>query len=128
MKYFCDDGGRDVEVELERWGWKVWYEDGSTLSQFGEDGRFRRFDEIERKRVATFAMIKTDGSGLAFEIAVTPEMRIFHRYVVQILDAGTPQERRVRIYLFGWNVDGAAANFYIVPNDTVVTSNCLVKF
>lgn len=116
---------------LERWGWIAIYKDGTYLKQFDEaTGLFHNFAEIEQEKLDVFAMQSMEHPGdpaKRFEIHVAEGMKIIHFYRRQWLDKGTPDERKICFYLFGYeeNVNGKAVKtiFEIHPNDAVAIKN-----
>ena len=109
-------------VELERYIWGVIYKDGTVFKQFGDDGIFHQFREIEQDNVALFSVYRHDDNTKGVAIPVTDAMQIFHFYRQLMLDDGA---RRVKVYVFGWKdkETGATAYNYILPDDRVLTAN-----
>lgn len=131
MKYtYTTPEGIKEDVQLERWGWLAIYTDGRTLRQFGEDGTFHRFAEIEQDPgiLLAFCMERTDGKPGRIDIPVPADgsCQIFHFYRHYILnhdgshDGGT----RVKVYAFGWKdrETGRAFYHYILPDDRLIVS------
>lgn len=130
--HIYNNNGKAEEVKEERWGWGVVYRDGTELKQFGDDGIFHRFAEIDQERVAMFVMIKPDGTGRV-DMPLPEGVQIFHFYRQLVLNANTPEEKRITIYCFGWKDKKTKAEHYhfILPDDRMVTAPCdvdLTKF
>ncbi|MFA5261426.1 MAG: hypothetical protein WC450_09380 [Candidatus Omnitrophota bacterium] len=117
--------GKEEEVVEERWGWGVVYKDGSEARQFGLDGIFHRFAEINQDEVKMFAMYRTDDQGKRFDIEVKDGMQIFHFYRNFCFDYLSECRKNYRVYCFGWKdrKTGAMAYFYIMPDDRIVSGN-----
>jgi hypothetical protein len=104
------------------------YDDGSHLAQFDDrDGTFHRFAEIDRARLAHFRLVHRDGPLRGFDIPIRPGMRPIHAYRVLTLNAGTPEEVRIRTYLFGYqetlNGRNVKAVLQVWPEGRVVLMN-----
>lgn len=101
-KYFRKDTGEWEEVEPELWGWEVTYEDGKVLRQFGSDGVFHQFSEIDQSRLSVFKMISDKFPQVYTILFTNPKMKLIHYYKNTILNAATEFEKRVRMYCFGY--------------------------
>ncbi|MFZ3032253.1 MAG: hypothetical protein WA082_04410 [Candidatus Moraniibacteriota bacterium] len=123
MKYlFKKEGEKDVEVQKERWTWGVVYKDGSQLNQFREeDGSFHQFVEIKQDDVSMFVMY----SGEKRIDIVVEGKQIFHFYRNVVFSYNSEDERKVRVYCFGYKnkETGEAVYNYILPDDRVVVSD-----
>jgi hypothetical protein len=130
MEYTFSREGVPEKVEMERWCWGVVYNDDTELLQFGADGIFHQVKEIEQERVKMFVMYKphsateVDGNDKRIDMPVK-DVQIFQFYRILTLAAGTSEERRVKVYVFGWKdaKTGATSYNYILPDDRVLTSN-----
>jgi len=120
---FTKDGKEEI-VEQERWGWGVVYKDGSELHQFGNDGIFHQFQEIDQEKVDMFVMYKLFDSDKRIDMPVENK-QIFHFYRRFILSAATSEERRVNVYCFGYKdkKTGATAYHFILPDDRIIISD-----
>ncbi len=124
MNYTFMRDGVEEKVELERWAWGVVYEDGTELHQFSEKGDFFQFGYIDQPRVKMFVMRRTDGAAGRIDMMVSGERQLFHFYRHLVLQAGTPMEQRVKVYVFGWKERGGASMYhYILPDDRLITAN-----
>lgn len=94
------------------------------LHQFQEDGSFHQFAEINQDEVELFSMFRLDDMSQRFDM-LTQGKQIFHFYRHTIFSAATPEERRAKVYCFGWKdkETGATAYHYILPNDRLVISD-----
>jgi hypothetical protein len=89
-------------VAGEPWYWVARYADGSHLAQFDAGDRtFHRFSEIDPERLETFVLQAAFAPSLRFELPLRTGMRPIHFYRNRVLNAGTPEEVRVRLYCFG---------------------------
>lgn len=119
-------GSRTEEIEAipERWVWGVVYKDGTELKQFGDDGIFHQFGEINQEEVAMFVMYKFDDDSKRIDLPVEGK-QIFHFYRNLVFDMLTEGERKVRAYCFGYKdkETGASAYHFILPDDRIVISD-----
>ena len=133
MEYiFTNEKGIEERVEEERWGWGVVYKDDSELHQFGNDGKFHRFAEIQMDNVKLFSMYNLKDMSKRIDIVLTEAMQIFHFYrniKPWYLDSF------VKVYVFGYKnrETGETCYNFILPDDRIIiTSNKdnidLVKF
>jgi hypothetical protein len=118
---FTNKDGVKIEAKLEVWGWGVVYKDKTELRQFGNDGVFHQFADIKQDEVAMFVMEKTDESGKRIDMAVEGK-QVFHFYRNIVLNMLTPEQRKIRVYCFGWKdrETGATSYNFILPDDRVV--------
>lgn len=118
--------GKAEKVALERWIWGVVYDDNTELHQFGNDGYFHQIGEVDQKRVKLFAMYQPNGTGdgrIDILIPEGKEVSLIHKYKIYVFAAGTPEERRDKVYAFGYKVKGGHTHInYIMPNGTVMQS------
>ena len=101
-KFYRKDLGKWIFAPPEAWQWEVTYEDGTILKQFGDDGIFHQFDEIDQKRLAVFKMVSPNSPQGFTLLFSAPEMKLIHFYRNIILNAGSEAEERTRIYCFGY--------------------------
>lgn len=114
---------QEIEIPAERWAWGVVYKDDSELKQFGDDGRFHQFGEINQKEVRIFTLYRMDNMNKRYDIVVRDGMQIFHFYRNFIFNVRTPEERRERAYVFGYKENNHTSYFYILPDDRMVIGN-----
>lgn len=109
-------------AEPERWAWKVTYEDGTELKQFGDDGKFHQFREIDQPNVGLFCMYMMENEAKRFQLVIHAGVQLFHFYRNSILAAGTSQESRIKTYNFGWKdrTTGSSVYFVIMPDDEII--------
>jgi hypothetical protein len=101
-KYFRKDLNKWIVAPPEVWQWEATYEDGSYLKQFGEDGIFHQFAEIDQSRLAMFKMISPEFPQTYSLLFSDPNMKLIHFYRNIVLNTGTDKEERIRIYCFGY--------------------------
>lgn len=123
MKYIYHnkEENRDIEATPERWAWGVIYKDGKELKQFGDDGIFHRFGEIDQKEVAIFTIYKLEDPAKRMDL-MPDGAQIFHFYRNTVLEHGTTNERHIRTYVFGWKDKGSAVYNYILPDDRIISA------
>jgi hypothetical protein len=106
MRYLFTDPetNKIIEVPRERWCWIAHYSDGTKLKQFDDkDGTFHRFAEIDQKRIVSFEMVNEE-EGQSFNLQIPQGADLIHYYRNQVLNFGTGDEKRVRLYNFGWKI------------------------
>lgn len=101
-KFFRPDLNKWIEAEEETWQWEAYYEDGQILKQFGEDGIFHQFGEIDQSRLAMFKMVSPQHPQTYSLLLSDPAMKLIHFYRNTILNAGSDTEQRTRLYCFGY--------------------------
>jgi hypothetical protein len=101
-KYFSKDLGKWIPASPEVWQWEATYEDGTILKQFGNDGIFHQFAEIDQTRLAMFKMTSTEYPQIYTLLFSDPSMKLIHFYRNIILNAGTGDEKHIRLYCFGY--------------------------
>lgn len=102
FKFFRQDLNQWIDAPTEVWQWEVTYEDGEILKQFGDDGIFHQFAEIDQKRLAIFKMVSPDYPQIFSLLFSDPAMKLIHFYRNQVSNAGTDEEKRLRYYCFGY--------------------------
>lgn len=130
--YTNPDTGEKEEVSLERWIWGALYEDDTELHQFTDDGVFHRISEIDQNKVKTWVLYNIEGydDGRIYliiprkEDGTLKEVSLIHKYRNIVLEAGTPQETRHKVYVFGFKLKGQKSFYnFVMPNNTIVQSH-----
>ena len=101
-KYFSNDLNKWIEAPPEVWQWEAIYEDGSILKQFGDDGIFHQFAEIDQNKLAMFKMVSSEYPQTYELLMSDPSMKLIHFYRNMVLNAGTNEEDHIRLYCFGY--------------------------
>jgi hypothetical protein len=117
--------GFDIEfVSPEKWRWGVVYQDGTELHQFDSEMKFHQFGEIVQSKVKMFTMYDSESEN-RYDIVVDDFMQIFHFYRQVIFAGGSPDERRAKVYCFGWKnrITGSNAYHFILPDGRMVMSS-----
>lgn len=127
-KFFHKDLNKWTETPAEVWQWEAHYEDGKMLKQFGDDGIFHQFAEIDQSRLAMFKMVSPQHSQTYTLLFSDPSMKLIHFYRNTILNAGTSAERRTRLYCFGYEKKIGPKTHKVImaitpANDLVVTED-----
>ncbi len=110
------------KVKDEVWHWGVVYNDNTELHQFDANGEFHQFREIDLPRVKMFVMYFAQNQKWRIDLPVHKGMQIFHFYRNVVLENGTPNERRLKIYVFGWKFNGVASYHFILPDGRMIVS------
>lgn len=130
-KFHNAETGQDEEVREEPWKWVVHYKDHTSLKQFGDDGVFHQFREINQAEVWCFELVSDHGS---MKLLIPSGATLIHYYdehqqvtsqnsTGEILnDSGWKQTT-----CFGWKitVDGKSVKriIRIDPNDYLIISD-----
>lgn len=101
-KYFRKDLKKWISAPPEIWQWEATYEDGSSLKQFGDDGVFHQFAEIDQGQLAMFKMISPEFPQIYTLLFSDPSMKLIHFYRNLVLNAGASDEKHIRLYCFGY--------------------------
>lgn len=101
-KFFRKDLNQWITASEEEWQWEAYYEDGKTLKQFGDDGIFHQFAEIDQSQLAVFKMTSPRHAHSYTLLFSDPDMKLIHFYRVTILNAGTTSQRLTKLYCFGY--------------------------
>jgi hypothetical protein len=101
-KYFLKDLNKWIAAPPEVWQWEATFEDGSVLKQFGDDGVFHQFAEIDQTQLAMFKMVSPQYSQTYTLLFSDPGMKLIHFYRNTILNAGASDEKHIRLYCFGY--------------------------
>ncbi len=127
-KYFRKDLNKWISAPPEIWQWEAVYEDGSTLKQFGDDGIFHQFSEIDQSRLAMFKMTSPKYPHSYTLLFSDPNMKLIHFYRNIVLNSGTGDEKHIRLYCFGYekkvNMRVQKVIMAITPtNDLLITED-----
>lgn len=101
-KFFRKDLNQWIDAPEEEWRWEAHYKDGQTLKQFGDDGIFHQFAEIDQGKLAIFEMVSPHHPQTYSLVFSDPAMKLIHFYRNTVLNAGTQSETRTRLYCFGY--------------------------
>lgn len=116
--------GKEEDVALEAWAWAAGYrgEDGE-VRQFGLDGVFHQFAELDQDRVESLTMYDTANPERRYDLYVRPGMQLFHFYRNFRFQVDTPDAWGAKAYVFGWKdrESGLACYHYILPDGNLVT-------
>ena len=105
-------------VQKEQYCWEAVYNDGTTLKQYDDQGKFHQFGEIDQGRLVVFKMVGDKTYTLMFEKG----MKLIHYYDRYILQVGTKGETRMTAYCFGYERGKEKVVTMIFPNETIITS------
>jgi len=118
---FYREDGTTCEVTKEQWSWVAQYLDGTSLCQFGEDGRFHQFREINQANLGSFLMVHETAPPLVLHWI--PGMKLIHFYRHMRLEVGTPNEMQIQLYCFGYECAAYKVILVIMPDGGVVVTN-----
>lgn len=109
----------------EEWLWEAHYTDGTTLCQFGLDGVYHNFGEIEQDRLHTMYFVY-QGQEARAPIALLwrPTLKLIHFKMRQTkYMAFTPDEVNTRIYCFGYQEGDSKHIMVIMPDGGIVITD-----
>jgi hypothetical protein len=91
-------------IPKERWRWVAHYTDGTKLCQFDDEtGEFHQFQEIDQSKLSSFQMV-SDDNPQGFNLLIPQGADLIHFYRNTVFNMGTPNEIRLRSYIFGWKI------------------------
>lgn len=110
---------QDVHLD-EPWIWQANYSDGTSLKQYGDDGRFHRIAEVRQDALASFMMISV-ATGQTVTFLWRPGMKLICFYHNRILRVGTPEELHIRMPCFGYEIPEKKAKLInvILPDGSI---------
>jgi hypothetical protein len=95
--------GQEIEAIKELWCWEATYNDGTGLKQFGDDGIFHQFQEIDQSKLAVFKMVSDDKP--PFTLIFNPsKMKLIHYYKRFRLNIGEENESKFTVFCFGYEI------------------------
>lgn len=118
------------EVQVERWRWIAYFDDGSELHQYESDpvnsfsGLFHSFAEIKAtgKQVVSFKMI-SENYPRGINLLVPEGAEVIHYYRRQKLGFNTSNPISNTFFVFGWriNINGQSVKrlIKIYPEDQI---------
>lgn len=77
--------------------WEARYNDNTSLPQYNPDGSENKYKDIDRARLASFAVLADDGR-LVFEMHLDPRARLIFRRRVEQSAGGN----RMVVHMVGW--------------------------
>lgn len=125
-RFFRKDLSKWIEASQEIWQWEVYYQDGNMLKQFGDDGVFHQFAEIDQSKLAVFKMVSTKYPQTYSLLFSDPAMKLIHFYRNAVLNVGTESEEHIKTYCFGYekNVGGNVRKviMMITPTNSLIVT------
>lgn len=127
-KFLQKNTGQWIETEEEIWKWEAHYSDGSVLKQFDDDLNFHQFIEIDQSRLALFKMTSSVYPQVYTLVFSDPTMKLIHFYRNTVLNTGTPDEKKIRLYCFGYEQVIGPKNHKVImiitpSNNLIVTED-----
>ncbi len=127
-KFFRQDLNEWIDAPEEEWQWEVYYEDGQVLKQFGDDGIFHQFAEIDHSRTTLFKMVSPHHPQSYSLLFSDPSMKLIHFYRNTVYEAGSESENRTRLYCFGYEkiIGGKTHKVFMIitpANDLIVSED-----
>ena len=121
-KFFKDN--KVIDVNKEVWCWEAYFSDGTVLKQFGDDGLFHQFQEIDQSKLQLFRMVSDNFPQIYSVPFDSNTMGLIHFYRIVRLNVYTPEFKEIKCYCFGfekkmkYNKDRHI--LVIVPNGEVI--------
>lgn len=124
-------------VQEEKWQWLVIYKDGTVLRQFddthplSELGEnvflFHQFQEVDHDNAQIFQMYSPLYQH-KYTIILPEGAKPIHYYINSVFALGTPDQRRVRAYVFGYEIKSPTGRtikkFHVItPDDELVITD-----
>lgn len=122
--YKFNRDGVQEDVELQPWRWVATYNDGTELHQFDDKTKeFHQFQEIDQSKLVIFRMVSDDPNKY-YSMLFNPEnMKLIHFYKQYGLNFGTPDFRKVMLYVFGYENENGKHLMVITPHGELVITN-----
>ena len=96
-----NDKGIERTKKLEEWVWEVYYQDGTAIKQFDEEGIYHKTSEIEDKPITSVRAVYVYDHSKTIKIEVESYKDIVYFYRNAVFNFGKPNEVRVRAIIFG---------------------------
>lgn len=122
-KFFRKDTKEWENVKPETWTWEAYYEDGTVLKQFDDEGIFHQFQEIDQKKLAVFKMVSPINPNSYTILFDEPGMKLIHFYRNTVLQFATPNQTKVKLYCFGYEKKGQKVVMAITPNNELIVTH-----
>lgn len=121
-RFFRQETGEYEVVDEHEivWKWVASYDDGTLLKQFGDDGVFHQFKEIDQPRLVYFHLVSDVGRTKT--ITFRPGMKLIHFYRNTVLQNG---QIHLRMTVIGWEAPGEKVLMVVMPNDEVIVTDDL---
>ncbi len=126
-RFYRKESKQWEDVALEKWQWEALYFDGSLLKQFDDNGIFHQFREIDQSNLGLFKMVNSETRKTNTLIFQPQSMKLIHFYRNIVLNVGTSEEKKIRIYCFGFEKKFFGRTqkslMAIMPNDDLVVTD-----
>jgi len=121
-RFYRESTGEWEEVPREMWRWQAQYTDGTSLAQFDDKtGIFHQFKEIQKDKLKAFIM-ESDNYP-PFVLVWDPDWKLIHFYTNYCLNHGRADEKKFRVYCFGYEQKGHKVIFMLMPDGTTVITD-----
>ena len=123
MNYKFLKDGEWIEAIKEDWCWEAYFNDDTCLKQYGDDGIFHQFKEIDQSKLAVFKMVADNK--IPFTLLFNPKrMKLIHYYKRFRLNIGEKSESRFTVFCFGYETKTLGrtnkVNLAICPSGEVI--------
>lgn len=111
------------KVDLVDWVWEAKYKEGKAdLKQYGDDGIFHQIAEIDQRKLKVFVM-RSIRTGHVTLMMFPKGAKLVHLYQNHILEYGSPDQRNIRIFVFGYELPDSKVIMAIMPDGSLVHTN-----
>lgn len=125
MKYKFIKDGKEEEIPLEKWHWETTYNDGTKIKQFDDaTGVFHQIGEV-KEGVKMFSLLEGIPGMVArrLDIFIPEGGKPIHKYRIIVLNAGTPDEQRVKVFIIGYKKGKQHLYNFVLPNGDIVQTD-----
>ena len=118
-KFYQEPGHKLIAVPPDRWGWVALYFDGTALEQYGSDGWYHQFKEIQQDRLAGFQMVNFEKGLPPITIHWESGRKLIHFIRHTRYNVGGPNEAYVQLICFGYETPHHKEMLVIMPDDSI---------
>jgi len=124
MEWKFNRNGIEETVEPQMWRWEAFYNDGTFLKQYADDGIFHQIGEVDQLKLSVFKMVSSQFSQV-YAVPFDPNsMKLVHKYIQTRMLIGTDQESSITSYCFGYQTKNLRQNhqhlLIIIPNGEAI--------
>jgi hypothetical protein len=118
-KFYQEPGHNLIAVPADRWGWVALYSDGTFLEQYGSDGWYHQFKEIQQDKLAGFQMVNFEKGLPPITFHWKSNQKLIHFMRHTRYNVGAPNEVFVSLICFGYETPSDKVMLVLMPDDSV---------
>ena len=118
-KFYQEPGHNLIAVPADRFGWVALYSDGTALEQYGSDGWYHQFKEIQQDRLIGFQVVDFSGEVKPITIHWASGRKLIHFLRNTWYNKGTPEEVFIRLVCFGYETPTDKVMMVIMPDGSL---------